>query len=270
MACNNEDFDVSKYMIYLRDMDISEQETQDILQDILYEVSFETKIFKDIFVFDIDKCDEIYDLKALYGLSQSLRQNITGVTSSDYTTEELINILEGVEFPDSNNNNNDCSIGNSQDSDKDTTNESICINTYINTVDIMWYDKSNLKNPIISIFDRWFKWVNNDLYELRTLNVSNDTGIPINNINVANPIPVISVANIIPNIFNLTSDDERLLRPVLIAGLKYKVSGMYLNAVNEQVSNLLFQRYYNAKKQLAFTFPQYMSNQRIKNPSWNC
>ena len=267
MACNNADFDVTKYMIYLRDTDVSEEEVEHILQDILYEVSFETKIYRDVFVFDIDKCDEVYDMNALYNLSQALRENVTSVKSNDYTTEELINILEGKELPDSN--NNDCTTGNSQDSDKDSTNNSICLNTYLNIIDVMWYNKNDLKDPIVSIFSDWFDHVSNNLYELRPENVSNTTGIPISNMSLKNPIPVIAVANVVPNIFNLTSDDEIILRPTLIAGLKYKISDMYMNTVNEQVSNLLFQRYYNAKKQLAFTFPQLISNQRIKNPNWN-
>lgn len=269
MACDNADFDISKYMIYIRDTDISEQEAQNILQDILDEVSFDTKIFRDLFVFDIGNCDNVYDTKALYDLSQSLKEEVTGVTSTDYTTEQLINILEGKEFSDSNNNANNCSTGESQDSDTEDTNNSLCLNTYLNIIDLMWYDKTDSKQPIKSIISTWFQQVGNDIYELIPTKVSNDTGIPESNININNPIPVIGYVSIIPNIFKLTSDDERILRQVLIAGLKYKVSDMYLNTANEQVSNLLYQRYYNAKKQLAFNFPQFVSNQRVKNEAWN-
>ena len=268
MACNNADFDVSKYMIYLRDMDISEQQCIDILQDTLYEIAYETKIFKDLFTFNIESCDNVYDIKVLYNISQAMKLDVTTVVSTDYTEQQLINILEGKEFPDPNSNDG-CDTNEQQDSDNDIKDNSECLNTYMNVIDIVWYNKNNLRDPIVSVIQDWFTLIGNDIYELRPDNVSKDTGISVKEFTLLDPIPVVALVSVIPNITNLSSDDEKLLRPALIAGLKYKVSDMYLNTANEQVSNLLFQRYYNAKKQLAFTFPQFVSNQRIKNPNWN-
>ena len=267
MACSNSDFDITRYMVYLRDTDISEQEAYNLLQDVLVEVSFDTKIFKDLFVFDVDNCDKAYDIKALYNLSQALKQNVSTVTLTDYSTEELINILQGKEFTDSD--SNSCSIPQSQDSDEDTYTGSNCLNTFINVIDLMWYNKDDTREPIKSVISSWFQMVGDNIFELAPDNISRDTGIPISNLTLNNSVKVIGYISVIPNIYNLTADDELLLRQVLIDGLKYKVSGMYLNANNEQVSNLLYQRYYSSKKQLSFNFPQFVSNQRIKNEEWN-
>jgi len=267
MACNNNAFDISKYMIYIRDMDINEQDALNILQDVLDEIALDTRIFRDLFAFDIDKCDEVYDIKALYNLSQATKLNVTNVSNTDYTDEELLNILQGKEVHQDD--TKECSDGDNQDSDNDDTDTSNCLNTYMNVIDLMWYNKNDREQPIKSVISSWFQQVGNDTYELILDEITKTTGISSSNNNLLNPLQVIGYINIIPNIVNLSSDDERLLRQSLISGLKYKISDMYLNTVNEQVSNLLYQRYYNAKKQLAFTFPQMISNQKVRNANWN-
>ena len=267
MSCNNT-IDVSEYMKYVRDVELSINDTEEILQDVIFEIAEDTKMFKNTFAFDIEKCDEVYDIKALYGLSQVMKYDTNDVEEENYSTEDLIAILQGKDLPDKNA-GKECK-GTKEDSsvNENKTNTS-CINTYMNLIDILYFDTNNKKYPLMSVVNRWFDKVNESLLEIIPANISEDTGVSYSNMTLNNPITVIAHVSIIPSINNLTSDDERILKPAIIAGLKYKASDLYMNAVNEQVSNLLFQRFYNAKKQLAFTFPQFISHVRRRNREWN-
>ena len=256
MACQLQ-FDATKYLKYLGDTNLNEDTVLDYMQDIVEEVAYETKIFKDIFKFNIDVCNDMYNFKDLYMLYQTLKEKIVSPVITDYTQDQLVNILVGKEFID----NSICDNEISQDSDVNNTSTDKCYNTYMNIIDVLHIDKD-----INSVISRWFTFTGSNLYKLNKDVVISDLGYEPG---VDNPLELIGYVSIIPNVASLTEEDEVMLRQVFINGLKFIASDRYMNATNEQVSNIYYQRYYNSKKQLAFNLPQFISNIKVKNADWN-
>ena len=60
-----------------------------------------------------------------------------------------------------------------------------------------------------------------------------------------------------------------MLKQAIIAGVKYFVSDMYMNISNEQVSNILYQRYFAKKRQITYDYPIHISSLLRYNAGWN-
>jgi hypothetical protein len=249
MACNEDKyksiFDINRYKIHIRDTQFSDDEIYTLIKDVFIEIASETRIFKDTFAFSISKNESVYNIREMYDVFQYYNDEPTIDFVETMTVDSLIeedakNILINPTL---------------DPKGLHSTSDDVCYNDYKHLIDLAYYNKDTRR--IDYVRNKWFQMITPDEYQL-TLELSDKEQYDI-----------ICLVSIIPNINNVDANVERVLRRTVIDGIKYYASSAYMNVSNEQVTNLLYQRYYNSRKQLTFEYSNYISDGLISNPSWN-
>ena len=228
--------DINKYRIYIRDVDLSDDDLSLIMQDVINDISISTEVFKKLFSFNIDSDTYIYNIEALFDINEATRQNISDIQIQGLDHDELLGFLK-----DPNEINQSVNI---------TKTDNQYYDSYYHTQDILvQLDKNKDNSSFVSIFNR-FTDIGNGKYKLNTKVESNRN--------------VLCIVSIIPDINNIDDKIEMLIKPAIIEGIRY-FSGASNSAANEQVRYNNWLRYQKAKLAFLNKFPVSISEQRISS-----
>ena len=250
MACDKNKykdiFKLDRYKKYVRDTNFTDDELNEMIVEVFEDISDDTRVFKDVFAFTISNKEDVYNIREMYEIYQKFNDDptidfiteidVNGATSEDDIKSILIDPT-------------------ASHANLDTKSDEQCYNRYKGLIDLMWYNKDTRK--LEYVFNSWFQLVTPDMYQLTK---KLEDGEEYN---------VIAVVSIVPNINNVDENVEKYVRNAIISGMKFHTNGAYENAQNDQGTNLLYQRYYNARKQLSMDFPNYISDGVVVNPDWN-
>lgn len=249
---------INKYRKYIRDMELTDNELTELIKTVINDIARDTLIFKDIFVFNLESCFDYYDINILYSTSQILRDNnVTNIeiSSTLNTPQDLSNYIDSVTTVSVNNTICETDSGTAK---VDLTVTDSSINTFLNINDIIYSEYDNNKNvllnkkELLSIYSRWFYQITNSKLMINKVNLFSDTIYTENSISF--DIPLVTIINIVPDLDNISEEDEYTLEKAIIEGLKYFLSDSYMNVQNTQTANILYQRYYSSKRQLKYNY----------------
>jgi len=242
--CNDESykdvFKLNTYKKYIRDTSFEDEEIYDMIKDIFTEISYETRVFKDIFIIKVTKDIDIYNIKKLY---------------YDYLKIHNKKYIEFTNNLDISNLSEDSIQKYLIDPSKDNKKINECINVFKGILSIELYDAN--KNIVTELPNNFFKKIDDYTFKLNY------------NLHKKDNYYIILKVSILPNISNIDTNVEVYCRNVIISGLKYYANSAYTSMQNDQGTNLLYQRFYNSKKQLMLEFNNYIENVKLNNPDWN-
>ena len=265
--------DIAKYKMYVRDANITDIDFTQLIKDVIEDIARDTKVFKELFGFTVEACMTEYDMRLMFNLHSAVkRDKISSITlSSDYDPSSTIDYINSITI-DKEDTEFSCETTRGIEVKVDMVTEEGTVHKYLSLLDVVQIydtiediDEYGVSTPVRSILDNYMKNLNGSIYikdivKLRAMGLDETKGYSI---------PVVGIASIVPNTDEIDSDMEDILKQAIIAGLKYFVSDMYMNVSNEQVSNILYQRYYSKKKQLRDDYPQYVSDILPNNANWN-
>jgi len=254
--------DIDNYKKYVRDVSITDDDLTSVMQDVINEIARDTKIFKEVFGFTVSNCTEEYNMKNLFNIYSSVKEDsITSISLSEpvFNEESVINLINQITSNDKVCNLSGLTVG------EETTTINGKFNNYVHLLDVITtsVSKSGSNTEPTSSIGKFLSWLNGDTYIL------NSSYMRRFGYGDTYSIPVIGVAIIVPQLNDIDEDMEMVLRPAIIAGLKYYVSDMYMNMANEQVSDVLYRRFYVRKKQLMNDYPNNVSVDNTNHSSWN-
>ena len=223
--------DVNKYKVYVRDYGIEEADLTTILNDVIKEIAFKTRIFKTVIGFEILDGLTMYDFKSIYEFNLKER---TELVSLDMVEPTLDDLLEALNKKDS-----------IEIKVEKTTENAPENNRLIDITDVV-------NNDGVSIFDL-FDYINELIYEYRGT-FSKE------------PIKAYAIGSIIPDVSLVGSNIEEIIKPALIAGVKYYLSSNYTNAQNLQPVVSDFQKWNNELNLLMNKYPYY--NSKLHKKAW--
>jgi len=233
--------DISKYRVYVRDIGLTDDDLYLIIQDVINEIASTTNIFKSMFVFPLEKGKQVYNIKELFDTNERTREYKINMSLGSYTDDQIIDYLtvEGTKDIDVN-------------YDK-TTNE--YYNQYLSCDDILKEVTFDDTKKLISIFN-YFDVLNINKFKLNT-----DIDKYIDD---TDSMFVIAKCTIIPNISNIDSYIESIIKYAIIEGIRYYSTPSNTNA-NEQVRFNNWNRYHKAKLALMSNYPTNLGSQKINN-----
>jgi len=249
--------DINKYKVYIKDINISDDDFSIIVQDVVNEVARTTNIFKEVFAFTLEKDTYEYDLKSIFNLIERTRKNIDNITINGYTEDQLVSFLSDPE-----------------NMDIDTT-ETYSYNQYYNQLlhinDLLTLvpDESKDSNKLVSIFNEFtqigmfnFK-VNFDINKyIKGICLQHDEQCK----NDPRPenISVLCMSTIIPNINNITDEIENIIKSTIIEGIRYYTTPSNSNGF-EQTRYNNWGRYHKAMLALLSEYPNMIGDVKVKN-----
>jgi len=265
--------DINDYRMYVRDMQISDDELELVMKDVINDIARDTKVFKELFGFTLAGCVDMYDMKMLFDLHTQLKKDNIVELSINGNLENPDSILNYLNTIDS----SSADLGKTCESedgvDVEINTNDGKHNTFIDVIDILHvYDnldalaKVNRNTNVRSVLFDWFEDVGNNWYKKKDGKLSKEFGYTDDS---KYEIPLVGIVSVVPDLSNIDPEIESIIKSTLIAGLKYNISDMFLNIQNEQVSNLLYQRYYSAKRQLKFNYSSDLGNYFRYNTEWN-
>jgi len=249
MACDENKyksiFTLDKYKKYIRDTNYTDDDIYNLIKDVFEEVAFDTRVFKDVFAFTISNRESVYNIKEMYDVFQKFNDDVTidfveTLEVKQLTDDDIKDILVDPTI---------------QTTSMEATTKEMCYNEYVSTISMCIFNEDT--NRLEYIENDWFQLVTQDIYQLNKV------------LNDGEEYNIITTVHIVPNINNVDKAVEIMCRNAIISGMKFHTNGAYENAQNDQGTNLLYQRYYNARKQLSMDFPNYISDGVVVNPDWN-
>jgi len=249
--------DVSKYQLYTRDINLSLDDLSLVIQDVVNEIARTTNIFKEVFVFTLEKDTYEYDIQSIFNLIERTRRKLVSVTINDYTDDQLKTFLSSPE---------DLNVDTTKTyDDNQYYNQLIDVNDFLTLVP----DESIDSNKLVSIFNeftqigRFVYKVNFDINKYVKGTCSQDD-IKCKNDQRPENISVLCMVTIIPNINNITDEIEAIIKPVIIEGIKYYVTPGNSNNF-EQTRYNNWGRYHKAMLTLLSEYPNMVGEVRVKN-----
>jgi len=244
---------INDYKIFIRDMNISDEELTNLIQQIIIEISHNTKIFRNTIGITISHCLEQYNIKDIYNLSSAVDEQISNITFIENTNYELSNEECNLQSPILTELTTDTA---------DTTFLGLLslLKVYSNIEDAYKHGSTTLNEDITY---KYFIKINDVTFITKTDYLKTLYGDKYTFDILANCIYA-------PSPSKITTEEEIIIKPAIIAGLKYYLSDTYLNTTNEQVSNLLYQRYWSTQKQIRNNHPQLIDVvSEFKMDTWN-
>jgi len=224
--------DINNYKFYVRDVSVTDEQFQMLLQDIVNDIAVSTKIFKRIFGFQIFPDIKEYNLKDLYEHSiRSGYNRLETLQVGGVDNETLIQFL------------NDPTTVNTS---KTTIKKGIgSPDTFIDVIDVLGNIYTNDSTPLGSIF-----------YKFDRIDVNNYKFTE----NIKEPKNALCIVNVIPALDNIDEQIESYMKMAIVAGLKYYTETQVVNQnMNYQISS--YKVFENAKNQLQGLFPTYIGQQ---------
>jgi len=224
--------DINKYKFYVRDVSVTDEQLQMLLQDVVNDIGASTKIFKRLFGFQVFPDIKEYNLKNLY--EQSIRSGYNRLETlqiGGVDNETLVQFL-----------NDPTNVNTSQI----TIAEGIGIpDTFIDVVDVLGNIYTDDSTPLGSIFYKFDRIGVND-YKFTE--------------NIKEPKNALCIVNVIPALENIDEQMESYMKTAIVAGLKYYTETQVVNQnLNYQISS--YKVFENAKNQLQGLFPTYIGQQ---------
>ena len=223
--------DINNYKVYVRDYGIEDTDLATILNDVIREIAFKTRIFKAIIGFEIINGVTVYDFGSIYKINLAEKEDLLSLDIIEPTLEDLLESM------------ND---GTGLEVQVNETMEHISENSQlIDVTDVV--DESRE-----SIFDL-FNPINDLIYEYKgTFN--------------EDPLRAYAIGSFIPDVTLVDSNIEEVIKPALIAGVKYYISSNYTNAQNLQPVVSDFQKWNNELNLLMNKYPYY--NSKLHKRAW--
>ena len=251
--------DINNYRFYVKDLGITDDDLSLVLQDVINDIATSTNIFKSVFSFTLEKDTYVYNIKSLFDLDERIREKPASITIDPYSEDDLVRYL-----------NEPSTLGVNT---TETYEDNVYYNQYLSCDDIMKLIPKRTKyskdsDSIISIFD-YFTQIDNTSFKINIdVNKYIEDAKYDSNGNSINPnaqteIPVLCPVTIIPNINNISSELENIIKVAVIEGLKYFISPM--NAANEQFRYNNWLRYHKAMVALMSRYPTNIGQQRKKD-----
>ena len=257
--------DISRYKVYVRDTQISDEDLENLIKDVIYDIARDTKIFRRQFSFNVLPCVDMYNIKEIFNTQSHLDTSVTEVTyTHEYNEKDIVDLINLIQ--DTNDKSTECDFkDNNEESTTETKTYTALDESYLATLDLFYVDDRSIKYKVYSMLPDFFEQVNNDTF------ISNHDRLVVSFGSDYN-LEIVADVNVLPDPNKISEEDLNRINTSIIAGIKYYVSDMYMNINNEQVSNILYQRYYSSKKQLVYNNPQFVSQfQKFgsKYNSWN-
>ena len=241
--------DISKYRKYVRNMEISDKELEEILTDTINDIARDTKIFKDFFGVRFTSCEYEYDLKAMYEFNLELNEDavindVLVAEDDDGKSRDYVSFLVSDKKT--------CEL---YDDDILVEKEQRVVkgkHTFLSVDSIIYIRNENddYKGRIINLNDGQFmKILGNGYAVLDTIKMEATFGSTYD-------LYSLVAVNIVPDFKTISDEMLMIMNDSIVKGLKYQIADMYNDVNNEQGANLQYQRYYSAKKQLLYNYPQ--------------
>jgi len=245
--------DISRYKVYVRDTQISDEDLENLIKDVIYDIARDTKIFRRQFSFNVLPCVDMYNIKEIFNTQSHLETNVTKVTyTHEYNEKDIIDLINVIQDTEQEKTTK-CDFKNSNETSTTETKTYTSLDeSYLDTIDLFYVDDRTTKYKIYSMLPDFFEQINNDIFISKQDRLKSVFGEDYD-------LEVIADVNVLPDPSKMSEEDLSKINTAIIAGIKYSISDMYMNANNEQVSNILYQRYYSSKKQLLYNNPQFVN-----------
>ena len=226
--------DINNYKFYVRDIGVTDTDLTNILQDVVSDISVNTKIFKRVFSFTLEPEITRYPIKDIYQLVDKTDPIISSIdfTTNFATEPDLINYLinEGV-------------------ATVDTT-----VNTTVNGVYSDYIELMDMFDDKFNSYTHYLEPVSRDEYWL--------------NRKIQKPINMNGIVSINILLSEITTSIEKQIRFAIISGLKAYTHTLE-NQPNEQVALVLNKQFEYDKQKLRNNYPYYgLSKRGVKNDSF--
>jgi len=223
--------DINQYKIYIRDYGIDDNGLSTIINDVIKEIAFKTRIFKAIIGFEIINGVTVYDFGSIYKVNMAEKKDLVSLSIIDPTLDDILESL------------ND---GTGLEIKVDENLETVVDNSLlIDVTDVV--DKS--RQSIFDLFDP----INDLIYEY-TGEFKEE------------PVGAYAIGSFIPDVSLIEQNIEEIIKPALIAGIKYYLSSNYTNTQNLQPVISDFQKYNNELNVLSNKYPYY--NSKLHKRAW--
>ncbi len=223
--------DISKYKIYVRDYGVEDTDLATILNDVIREIAFKTRIFKTIIGFEIFDGIRVYDFGSIYRINLSEKRDLMTLDIIEPTLNDLLEAIDNKK---------------ALDIQVIKTTEPVSENSQL--IDVTDIVNENGK----TIFDL-FEPVNDLLFEYKGPSYKE-------------PIKAYAIGSYVPDVTLIAPDIEEIIKPALIAGVKYYLSSNYTNAQNLQPIVSDFQKWNNELNILMSKYPYY--NSKLHKKAW--
>ncbi len=223
--------DINNYKVYVRDYGIEDTDLATILNDVIREIAFKTRIFKTIIGFEIIDGVTVYDFGSIYKINMAEKKDLLSLDVIEPTLEDLLEAM------------ND---GTGLEVQVNETLESFPENSQL--IDVTDVVNEN-RESIFDLFDP----VNDLIYEYK--GAFNEESIK-----------AYAIGSFIPDVTLVGSNIEEVIKPALIAGVKYYLSSNYTNAQNLQPVVSDFQKWNNEINLLMSKYPYY--NSKLHKRAW--
>ena len=226
--------DIKNYSVYIKNTSLEVSELEGLATDVIENIANDTLIFKTLFGFSIEPEIEFYDMRAMFGLDSRLNLHVKKIVSTSVNKQNVFDFFKTGKFP----------------SAKDAS-----------VMELDEYDEVFLSlHGLVDVHGKslmgHFTHMSGSVYKLNENSHFRDT---------TDLIPqedrkAVGIAAFIPDKAMIAEDIERLIKPAIIAGIKFYVNDMYNDKEGAAVSDLYYKRFYAAKQTLINKYPFYNNN----------
>ncbi len=213
-----------KVNFHIRDVKSTSDEVEQIILQVISDISHETKLFKKIIGFTVHEDIKVYDFRNITRMNEETEVELQSVTINPYTPEDIIEFLETGEWQD-------------PEVIKTEFIEDAAQSTFVDLLDI--FDENGY-----SIREK-FKYHGTAQYYC----LDDDWRKEEDNVGKA------FVASVVPHIDELLEEDMLIIMPAIIEGCKYYFNDTFASTNDAQVANLYYQRYWQKKQALIDQHP---------------
>ena len=210
-----------KVKFHVRDISNSDIEIDQIVLQVIEDIANETKIFRKIYGFTVDKSINVYDFNALSFLNNRLE--VQSITIGSVTSDSVLSYMQTYDtFPS----------------------PTVSTTTFANT--------KNVPLELMDVYDEnGYSIINKFHYSGTSERICNDAKWLEDN----HAIDKAFVMSVVPDIQELRSEELSVITACIIEGCKYYFSNTYESTPDGQITNLYYQRYWQKKQLLINQFP---------------
>jgi hypothetical protein len=234
----NIEFLRNRVKLNIRDQQVSDEDIDEIIINVINDIAVDTHIFKKLYGFSVHKEMTKYNFKYIARLNERVEREPTEIYISAPPPEEILKFLSTGELPDP-----------------------------TVTKDLQIEDATSLLIDVVSIIDdegynisSKFKHSGSSYYyvtDTEWLELYDDRNC-------------VFVANVVPDIDELAPEDLVIISKAVVAGSKFYITDRMQSPNDLQSTNYNYQRYYQATEGLKKLFPTYVIGNinRIEDYKW--
>jgi len=224
-----------KVKIHIRDVNMTDEEIDSIIETVVDEIALETRIFKKLYGFTVHKDIEKYNFRYIARLNEQVEEEPTNIVLGDPSLEDILKFVDTGVFPEI-------------PVEKDLRIEPYQ-SQFLDLLDI--FDSTG--TSVIHRFEERgssYYFCHNE--EWRTIN---DGG------------RFVFSGWIKPDIAELHDEELSIITPAVISGCKFYVNDTLHSVEDTQATNYDFMRWYQAKENLGNKFPTVVYSTK-ENTKW--